>query len=229
MLFPLSYRCQELSMIIKVIINLFIRLLYKFIYRFSWPPKLDIECHEKGSRIDPGYRISTPMTFSYSNLTKSVEPCIVVDLSFGASGLYIAPWCFYKEHFHVTSLPPCWRAKAIHLFSCKIVSLFRPSNMSAVKTLHWQLGYGRAILASLNWTKSVDYSEVVTVVLQIYHSNYKPVVADCLQFTEFSFTLREVFSFSRTRNAFIYITTMLLIVELISVGSYIYTEVDKAK
>ena len=163
MLFPLSYRCQELSMIIKVIINLFIRLLYKFIYRFSWPPKLDIECHEKGSRIDPGYRISTPMTFSYSNLTKSVEPCIVVDLSFGASGLYIAPWCFYKEHFHVTSLPPCWRAKAIHLFSCKIVSLFRPSNMSAMKTLHWQLGYGRAILASLNWTKSVDYSEVVTV------------------------------------------------------------------
>ena len=75
----------------------------------------------------------------------------------------------------------------------------------------------------------MDYSEVVTVVLQIYHSNYKPVVADCLQFTEFSFTLREVFSFSRTRNAFIYITTMLLIVELISVGSYIYTEVDKAK
>ena len=124
-LFPLSYRCQELSMIIKVIINLFIRLLYKFIYRFSWPPKLDIECRKKGSRIDPGYRISTPMTFSYSNLTKSVEPCIVVDLSFGTSGLYIAPWCFYNRAFSCYIIAAMLEGKSntsISMQNCFIVS-----------------------------------------------------------------------------------------------------------
>ena len=47
------------------------------------------------------------------------------------------------EHFHATLLPPCWRAKTIHFsplgnkiyFVCKTtVSLFQPSNMTAVKT-----------------------------------------------------------------------------------------------
>ena len=39
------------------------------------------------------------------------------------------------EHFHVTSLPPCWRAKTIHFLPIYF-SLFQPSNMAAVETLY---------------------------------------------------------------------------------------------
>ena len=49
------------------------------------------------------------------------------------------------EHFHVTSLPSCWRAKTIHflssekqdLFLCKTVSLFQPPTWPP-----WKLSMG---------------------------------------------------------------------------------------
>ena len=92
------------------------------------------------------------------------------------------------EHFHVTSLPPCWRAKTIHflspgkwdLFSCKTVSLFQITNIYMTKIItkeaQTKLQKKWAHLKSWHWARRlVPLQSVLARFYQQFRIDVSPV------------------------------------------------------